>query len=74
LELERIHAKLMVLAEMAINRQDLTTITSGVDAAARSVETTERTISDLNSFTGLGMEDETAPEIILQSAKVGENA
>jgi hypothetical protein len=64
LELERIATKLTALAELAVNRQDPATITTGVDEVAKSVETTEQTIGDLRVFTGLTAEDEVAPQIM----------
>jgi hypothetical protein len=64
LELERIAAKLTALSEMAVNRQDPSAITSEVDDVARSVESTEQAITELQSFTGFTKEDEQAPPII----------
>ncbi|MCY3023915.1 MAG: hypothetical protein NTW87_33470 [Planctomycetota bacterium] len=64
LELERIGAKLTALSELAVNRQDPALITSEVDDVARSVESTEQAIGDLQVFTGLTQEDVQAPPIL----------
>jgi len=64
LELERIAAKLTAVSEMAINRQDPAQITSEVDDVARSVESTEQAIGELQMLTGLTMEDAEAPPIL----------
>jgi hypothetical protein len=64
LELERIGTKLTAVAELAINRQDPNMITSEVDDVARSVETTEKAINDLQIFTGFSPEDNQAPQLI----------
>lgn len=64
LELERIAAKLTAVSEMAINRQDPAQITHEVDDVARSVESTEQAIGELQMLTGLTMEDAEAPPIL----------
>ena len=64
LELVRIAAKLTALSELAMNRQDPALITSEVDDVARSVESTEQAIGDLQVFTGLTAEDAEAPPIL----------
>lgn len=64
LELERIAAKLTALSEMAINRQDPAAITTEVEDVARSVESTEQAIGDLQKFTGFTAEDIEAPPIL----------
>jgi chemotaxis protein histidine kinase CheA len=60
LELERIAAKLTAVSEMAINRQDPAQITHEVDDVARSVESTEQAIGELQMLTG----DAEAPPIL----------
>jgi chemotaxis protein histidine kinase CheA len=64
LELERIAAKLTAVSEMAINRQDPAQITHEVDDVARSVESTEQAIGELQMLTGLTTEDTEAPPIL----------
>jgi len=64
LELERIAAKLTAVSEMAINRQDPAQITHEVDDVARSVESTEQAIGELQMLTGLTIEDAEAPAIL----------
>lgn len=63
-ELERIATKLTALAEMAVNRQDPALITNSVDDVARSVESTEQAIGELQVFTGLTPADDAAPPIL----------
>lgn len=67
-ELERISTKLTALSEMAMNRQDPAQITSSVDDVARSVESTEQAIGELQVFTGLTAEDSAAPPILSSPA------
>ena len=65
LELDRIAAKLDGIAELAVNRQDPSLLTQDVDDVARSVQATEETMGELQSFTGLTAVDESmAPEIL----------
>jgi len=65
LELARIASKVTALSEMTVMRQDPARITSEVDDAARSVETTEQAIGELQMFNGLTAEDNTqAPPIL----------
>ncbi|MEI6232325.1 MAG: hypothetical protein WCT04_04695 [Planctomycetota bacterium] len=64
LELARIYSKISALSEMTVMRQDPTRISGEVDDAARSVETTEQAIGDLQMFNGLTAEDVQAPRIL----------
>lgn len=64
LELERISAKLTTLSELAINRQDPSMITSEVDDAAKSVESTEAAIGELNLYAGMNVDEESAPRLL----------
>lgn len=64
MELDRIGAKLTTLAEMAVNRQDPSFITSEVDEVSRSVELTEQAITELSTFAGISIDSEAAPELI----------
>lgn len=63
LELDRITVKLTTLSEMAVNRQDPSLLTSEVDDVAKSVQSTEQAIGELNMFASIPTE-EPAPEII----------
>ncbi len=60
LELDRIDSKITSIAELAVNRQDPTFITSEVDGVTSSMEQTERAMADLQFLAGLG-EAEVAP-------------
>lgn len=64
LELARIASKVTALSEMTVMRQDPARITTEVDDAARSVETTEQAIGELQMFNGLTAEDAQAPPIL----------
>jgi|ERR1043165_276225 hypothetical protein len=65
LELARIASKVTALTEMTVMRQDPARISTEVDDAARSVETTEQAIGELRMFNGLTAEDsESAPPIL----------
>lgn len=64
LELDRIAAKLTGIAELAVNRQDPGLLTHDVDDVARSVAATEEAIGELQSFTGLTVDDVAAPDIL----------
>lgn len=64
LELARIASKVAALAEMTVARHDPDAITTEVDDAARSVETTEQAIGELRMFNGLTAEDVQAPRIL----------
>lgn len=68
LELARIASKVAALSEMMVARHDPSMITSEVDDAARSVETTEQAIGELRMFNGLTAEDTNAPPILMQPA------
>ena len=70
LELERIAAKLNGIAELAVNRQDPGLLSHDVDDVARSVQATEEAIGELQSFTGLTVDDVAAPEILSAPERV----
>ena len=70
LELARIGSKVNALAELKITRHDPSLITTEVDDAARSVESTEQAMGELRMFNGLTSDDIQAPEI-LTKAKPG---
>ena len=70
LEAERIAAKLTGIAELAVNRQDPGLLTHDVDDVARSVQATEEAIGELQSFTGLTVDDVAAPEILSAPERV----
>jgi hypothetical protein len=65
-ELDRLENKIKSLAELAVNRQDPDYVTSQVDAVAKSMLDTEKTMNDLQFVTGLGQVDEEAPELLTQ--------
>ena len=69
LELERLENKISALSELAVNRQEPDFISSQVDEAAAGMAQTEKTISELQSVTGLNLADEPVPQI-LQRATV----
>lgn len=65
LDILRVEEKIQSITEMAINRQDSTFITAEVDAITSSMESTEKTISDLHLVSGLDDEIETqTPDLL----------
>lgn len=64
LELDRLENKIVSLAEMAVNRQEPDFISSQVDQVASSMRETERTMNELDFATGIGVLDDTSPEML----------
>lgn len=73
LKLEQIERKLSVLAEQAINRNDPTSISGGIDAITRGVELSENTIADLKSATGISLIFEEPPSILSSFSNYDKN-
>ena len=63
-ELDRIEAKIQVLAESSVNRQDPDFLTSQIDSVAESMQSTERAISELQQITGIVDEMQEPPAIL----------
>ncbi len=53
LEIDRLENKIKSLAEVAVNRQEPDFVSSQVDQVANSMLETEKTMNDLQVFTGL---------------------
>ena len=53
LEIDRLENKIKSLAEVAVNRQEPDYVSSQVDQVATSMLETEKTMNDLQVFTGL---------------------
>ncbi len=68
LEIERLENKIRTLSELSVNRQEPDFISGQVDEAAAGMVQTERTISDLQSVTGLSFADEQVPQLIQRNA------
>jgi uncharacterized membrane protein YccC len=66
LELVRLENKIQSLAELAVNRQEPDFVSSQVDAVAKSMFETEKTMNDLRFVTGLGQVDEATPELLAE--------
>lgn len=66
LELDRLENKIKSLAELAVNRQDPDFISNQVDAVAKSMLVTEKTMNDLQFVTGLGQVDDETPELLTE--------
>lgn len=64
LELDRLENKITSLAELGINRQEPSFITSQVDQVATSMLDTEATINELDFVTHLGPVEEETPELL----------
>ncbi len=67
LELDRLYTKISGLGEMSINRQDPNYITQEVDAVSASVEQTEKAMGELDFLTGLGSQEEGAPDLLKET-------
>jgi hypothetical protein len=63
-ELDRIEAKIQVLAESSVNRQDPDFLSSQIDSVTESVQSTEKAISELQAITGLVDEMQEPPAIL----------
>jgi hypothetical protein len=64
LELDRIEAKIQVLAESAVNQQDPNFLTSQIEGVTESMHTTEKAIRDLNQITGMVDQMQEPPAIL----------
>ncbi len=64
LEIDRLENKIKSLAEVAVNRQEPDYISGQVDQVAKSMMDTERTMNELQVFTGLGPMDDETPELL----------
>jgi hypothetical protein len=64
LEIDRLENKIKSLAEVAVNRQEPDYVSSQVDQVARSMLETEKTMNDLQVFTGLGQLDDQIPMLL----------
>lgn len=64
IELDRIEGKIQALAEMAVNRQDPDLLSGQVDAAAESMQQTEKAVSELQQLTGLADQLQDPPPIL----------
>lgn len=66
LELDRIEAKIQVLAESGVNQQDPNFLTSQIEGVTESMHTTEKAIRDLNEITGM-VDQMQEPPMILEA-------
>ena len=64
IELDRIEAKIQVLAESSVNRQDPDFLTRQIDSVTESMQSTEKAISELQQITGLVDEMQEPPAIL----------
>jgi chemotaxis protein histidine kinase CheA len=64
IELDRIEAKIQALTEAAVNRQDPDFLSGQIDSVTESMQTTEKTISELQQLTGLMDQMEEPPAIL----------
>jgi hypothetical protein len=64
LELDRIEAKIMALAESGVNRQDPDALTSQIEGVSESVQSTETAIRELQQITGLVDQMQEPPAIL----------
>jgi hypothetical protein len=64
LELDRIEAKIQVLAESAVNQQDPNFLTRQIEGVTESMHTTEKAIRDLNEITGMVDQMQEPPAIL----------
>ena len=69
LEIDRLENKIKSLAEVAVNRQEPDYISGQVDQVAKSMMDTERTMNELQVFTGLGQIDDEVPELLRASVR-----
>ncbi len=65
LEIDRIDNKITSIAELAVNRQDATFITSEVDGVAASIEQTEKAMNELQFLSGLDTSSDAPPPAFL---------
>jgi archaellum component FlaC len=64
LELDRIEAKIQVLAEAGVNQHDPNFLTSQIEGVAESMHSTEKAIRDLNEITGMVDQMQEPPAIL----------
>lgn len=64
LEIDRLENKIASLAEVAVNRQEPTFVSSQVNEVASSMLSTERTMNELQVFTGLEDLDAEVPLLL----------
>ena len=64
LEIDRLENKITSLAEVAVNRQEPAYVSSQVDQVANSMLNTEKTMNDLQVFTGLEDLDDEIPILL----------
>jgi len=64
LEIDRLENKIASLAEVAVNRQEPTFVSSQVNEVASSMLSTERTMNELQVFTGLEDLDAEVPVLL----------
>jgi hypothetical protein len=64
LELDRIEAKIQVLAESSVNRQDPDALTSQIEGVSESVQSTENAIRELQQITGIVDQMQEPPAIL----------
>lgn len=64
IELDRIEAKIHVLTESSVNRQNPDLLSSQIDSVAESMQSTEKAISELQEITGLVDEMQEPPAIL----------
>ncbi len=64
LELDRIEAKIQVLAESGVNQQDPNFLTSQIEGVTESMHSTEKAIRDLNQITGMVDQMQEPPAIL----------
>lgn len=63
-ELDRIEAKIQVLAESSVNRQDPDFLSRQIDSVTESMQSTEKAISELQQITGMVDEMQEPPAIL----------
>ena len=68
-EIDRLENKIKSLAEVAVNRQEPDYISGQVDQVAKSMMDTERTMNELQVFTGLGQIDDEVPELLRSTVR-----
>ncbi len=64
LELDRIEAKIQVLAESGVNQQDPNFLTSQIEGVTESMHSTEKAMRDLNQITGMVDQMQEPPAIL----------
>ena len=64
IELDRIEAKIQAITEAAVNRQDPNFLSGQIDSVSESMQSTEKTISELQQITGIRDQMEEPPAIL----------